>query len=130
MKYLLIFPYYLGWHYGRGTRETVIVFKDFLLFVPSFFSIGTLLKTLFSPIQRLKETYKGGLEIEDLLEVIVINLLMRIIGFTIRVFFIVLGLIAFFVTFVLEIFLFLIWLVLPFLLAFAFVASLIGLFSL
>ena len=68
MKYLLIFPYYLSWHYGRGTLETITVFKNFLLFVPRFFSIGTMFKTLFSPFQRLKENYDGPIAIKNVVE--------------------------------------------------------------
>lgn len=130
MKYLWIFPYYLGWHYGRGTVETIIVFRDFLLFIPKFFSIGTLLKTLFSPFQRLTEKYNGGLDLANLAEVVVINLLMRIIGFIVRTFFIIIGLIAFIFTFVLEIVLFVIWMAMPFIIVFTFITALIGLIKL
>jgi len=129
MKFLWIFPYYLGWHYGRGLVEMFIIFKDFLFFVPKFFSLGTLLKTLFSPFQRLKEHYDGGLEIEKFLEVITVNIIMRIVGVMIRLFIILIGVIAFIVTFIVEILLFVLWLCLPFLLAFAFITSLIALFK-
>lgn len=129
MKYLLIFPYYLGWHYGRGTVETIIVFKDFLFFVPRFFSIGTLLKTLFSPFQRLKEHYEGGLELGALAEVLIVNLIMRLLGFFVRSFVIILGILSFLLTIVLEIFLFVVYLVLPLILAFFFVSSLIAIFN-
>ena len=128
MRLLWIFPYYLGWHYGRGTAETFVVFKNFLLFVPKFFSIGILLKTLFSPFQRLKENYSGGLNPGKFMEVITINILMRIVGFVVRSIVILFGVVAFVLTLVLLIFLFIIWILLPFLIAFAFVSSLISLF--
>ena len=129
MKYLWIFPYYLGWHYGRGTVETIVIFKDFLLFVPKFFSIGTLFKTLFSPFQRLTERYGGGLNLGDLAQVIIVNVLMRIVGFIVRLFFIIIGLIAFIATFLLEVILFIIWMAMPFIIALTFVVSLIGIFN-
>jgi hypothetical protein len=130
MKYLWIFPYYLGWHYGRGTAETLVVFKNFLFFVPRYFSIGTLFRTLFSPFQRLKENYEGGLEIRNFLEVITVNLIMRLVGLLVRSFFITIGLIALVATFILEIILFVVWLILPFLVVFTFVSSLIAIFKL
>lgn len=130
MKYLWIFPYYLGWHYGRGTIETITVFKDFLLFIPKFFSVGTLFKTLFSPFQRLQEHYGGGLNLGDLAEVLVVNILMRIIGFIVRLFFIIVGIIAFIFTFVLEVVLFVIWMAMPFIIVFTFITALISLFKL
>jgi hypothetical protein len=129
MKYIWMFPYYLGWHYGRGLLEMFIIFRDFLFFVPRFFSIGELFRTLLSPFQRLKEHRSGGLDIGDALGVFTINIMMRLVGLIVRSFVIALGIISFVLTFFLEIFLFILWLVLPFLLIFLFFASLISIFT-
>lgn len=130
MKYLWIFPYYLGWHYGKGTKETLTVFKDFFMFVPRFFSIGLLFRTLFSPFQRLKEQYSGGVNPGEFLSVITVNFLMRLVGLFVRSFFIILGLLSTVFTLILEIFLFIVWLALPILLVFFFVSGLIAVFNL
>jgi hypothetical protein len=129
MKFLWIFPYYLGWHYSKGIVEVFTVFKDFLFFVPRLFSIKTLLKTLFSPFQRLQEEYAGGLQIEKFLESMTVNILMRVIGFILRSVVIVIGILATVATFILEIILFFVWLALPMILAFAFVSSVIALYK-
>jgi hypothetical protein len=130
MRFLWIFPYYLGWHYGRGTSETFSVFKNFLFFIPRFFSIKVLFETLFSPFQRLKENYAGGLNPGQFAEVIVVNLIMRIFGFIVRSFIIMLGVATFIIVFFVEIVLFIIWITLPFLLAFMFFVSIISLINL
>lgn len=129
MKYLLIFPYYLSWHYSKGIAEVAIALKNFVLFVPEFFSIGTLLKTLFSPFQRLKEHYSGGLKISEFFEVITVNILMRLVGLVIRSFFITLGVLCFIGALILAIILFFVWLVIPLVLAFFFFSSIIALFN-
>jgi hypothetical protein len=128
MSYFWIFPYYLGWHYGRGIVEYLTVFINFMTFVPRFFSIGTLFRTLLSPFQRLKEHYQGGLELENLAEVLVVNIMMRLVGLVVRSFIIAIGLIATVFTFVIGIFLFILWILLPAILIFLFIISLIGLF--
>ena len=130
MKYLLIFPYYLGWHYSKGITEVFVSFRDFLYFVPRLFTIKTLLKTLFSPFQRLQEEYSGGLEIGKFLESFSVNILMRLIGFIVRTIIIIVGLFATVVTFILEIILFIVWILLPIILVFAFFASLVSLIKL
>ena len=113
MKYLEVFPYYLSWHYGRGIKEIINAFKNFLFFVPVFFSVGNSLKNLFAPFQRLKEHHGGTLEIEKFFEVLAFNFVARVFGFFVRSFFIILGLISFVLTFIVELALFIFWLFLP-----------------
>jgi len=94
----------------------------------SFFSVWSLLTTIFAPYKRLSERYKGGLDLEDLFGTIVVNLLMRIVGFVLRFILILIGLIFTLLTFIFGFFAFLVWLILPLLIPFIFFASLITIF--
>ncbi len=129
MKYFVIFPYYLSWHYGRGYHELFNTLKNFIIFIPTFFSIGTLLKTLFSPLYKMKERYEGGFDIGNLMEVTVVNLIMRVVGFIVRTVVIIAGFIASVVTVVFSFSLIIVWSVIPFAVSLAFVVSLISIFN-
>lgn len=92
---ILLLSSYIAWHYGRAYRELVRNGGNIIWFIFNFFSVSVLLRTLFSPWQRLEEQSRGGiLDIEEKLGTLVINLLMRIVGFVIRSVFIVAGLVA------------------------------------
>lgn len=129
MKLLTLVPYYLSWHYTQGVKDLLNLWKTFLWFLPNFFSIGTLLKTLFSPFQRLNENYRGGLDIENFFSTLIVNTLMRLVGFIIRSMLIVIGILAFALTLLLGLFVFLGWLLLPILIVFLFFISLKSLFT-
>jgi hypothetical protein len=129
MKFLSVFSHYLGWHYSRGIVEMLINFKNFLGFVYNFFSISTLFRTLFSPFQRLKEEYRGGLNVSAFFESFVANLIMRFVGLFVRSWVIALGIIALVITFLCQIILFVLWIVAPVVLTFLFFSSLISIFK-
>lgn len=129
MKYFLIFPYYLGWHYSKGAVELFFALKNFVLFIPSFFSFATLLKTLISPYQRLQEHYHGGLNLSELFEVVTVNIIMRIVGLIIRTFFLLIGILSFIIVLTFCLVIYVAWFFVPFLIAFLFITSLISLFN-
>lgn len=127
MRYLLIIPYYFSWHYGRGFKELIVNSKNLAVFVLHLFSIRILLSTLFSPFQRLKSESNGsGLNMEDMLGNIVVNLIMRLLGFLMRIVVIIIGLISFIIAIALMLISWIIWLALPFIIIFLFFSSLIG----
>lgn len=96
------------------------ILKNFLWFGYNFFSIRVLLKTLFSPIYRIREPYKG-LELEELAESFVLNSITRFIGFFIRSFLILGGLIFEAIVAAVFVPVLLIWLFLPAVLLEAFI---------
>jgi len=113
----MFMPYYALWHYGQGLRELVGNISTVLNFVLRFFSIPTLLKTLFSPWERMGEKYKKGVEIEAWAETFVVNLIMRAVGFVIKSMTIVLGIITLVVVLAVCIVVFLIWIAMPLIMA-------------
>lgn len=91
----MLLYYYARWHYLQAPKDVFGVWMNFLWFVLHFFSIPILLRTLISPFQRLSEQYEGGLDPARIAETIIVNILMRLVGFLIRSAIILLG-IAFF----------------------------------
>lgn len=129
MLFIQLIPYYIAWHYTQGVKDLFNIFKTFVWFVPSFFSVDTLLKTLFSPFQRLSENYRGGLDIEDFMSVLIVNVVMRLVGFFARSVIIFFGIFTFLFTIIFGIFSIFVWLLLPALAVFLFVISVIAFFK-
>ncbi len=117
---IFLIQYYF-WHYGKGVRNFLSLWGNFLWFAYNFFSIPLLLKTLFSPFERLSEEYKKGLDVGALFGTLLVNTLMRFVGALVRLFIIGMGIVALFALGAIGLALFVIWLTLP-LIVVAFVA--------
>lgn len=120
MSIFLVLPYYFVWHYGRAILDIKDNAKNFILFVYNFFSIGTLISTLFSPWMRIKDDYK----VSNLFETLIFNGMMRIFGVFVRLVFIILGIVSISITVLLSALLFLVWFFLPALMVMLFIWSL------
>ena len=107
------FVAYVKWHYGRGLRELFLVAGNFLWFVAHFFSFQLLLKTLFVPWKRLGEHYEGGLDFGALASVLVVNNLMRAVGFVTRTLVLLVGFVSYIVVLVFTICISAIWILAP-----------------
>ena len=108
-----IFTAYLSWHYTKGLREMVHVFGNFLWFIAHFFSFKLLLTTLLKPWRRMGESYGEGLQFDKIFSALIVNMLMRIVGFVSRVVVIFVGLISYLIVFIFGLVIFLIWVFLP-----------------
>jgi hypothetical protein len=126
MNFLLIFPHYISWHYTKAISDLIGLFKNFARFIWTFFSIKLLLQTLFVPFQKLSVKRTKKLDLEDFFSALVTNLLMRIIGFIIRSFFIAIGIFSMIFFVIAYSVLFMIWMVLPLVLLSMFVLGLIA----
>lgn len=118
----LILSYFI-WHYTTALKDLFNHACNFLWFIFHFFSISVLFKTLFSPWQKLNETYKGGFNLNAIFETFVVNILMRIVGFFIRFFMIVAGIISWVLTFLILLAVFALWLVLPLIITVLFISG-------
>src|SRR5688572_8031457 len=110
---------YLFWHYRNGISDAKNLSKNLLWFLWNFFSINLLLKTLFSPWQKLNERRTKG-SLQSFFESLVINTLMRLVGAVIRLIFIFLGLIIIAFSAVLLFFFNILWLIMPAIVAVSF----------
>lgn len=128
MSSLLHIPFsYLLWHYTVAWSDLVRLYRNFSWFLWNFFSIRILFGTLFSPWRRLHEGARK--DIGGLLGSVIINLILRGIGFVARSATILTGLIAlillalFFLVFLVA------WPFLPFLVFVSSVNGIVGMFS-
>lgn len=104
---------YIAWHYGTALTELFLVWKNFLWFGYNFFSIQLLSSTLFTPFHRIQEIQKRGLDMEAILTTLVANTISRLVGFILRIFVIILGLLFEFLMLTILIPIFLIWIFFP-----------------
>ncbi len=113
----MIGPYYFNWHYTQGIVELSKNIWNFIVFEFHFFSVKDLLFTLFSPFQKLKEDYgNSAIDFERILSSLVVNIIMRIIGFVIRSIILTIAGVCILISCILFPLILLIWVLLPFLL--------------
>jgi hypothetical protein len=85
---------YIAWHYTLGIVEVARAWANIHLFLLNYFSIPTLLQSLFAPFHRIHEQRVRGFDPENLMEVFIVNSLMRVVGAVVRLAVILVGLIA------------------------------------
>lgn len=84
---------FLEWIYGEGIREFVRAWANLHWFFYHFFSVPELLRTIFQPLKRRRETYQKGFDPEKFFEAAAINTVMRVAGFFVRATLILLALV-------------------------------------
>jgi hypothetical protein len=129
MSPFVIFPYYLVWHYTRAIGDFFIIFGNIIWFVYHYFSFGILIRTLFKPIRSLKQFSDNHFKKRGFLLDFFINTGLIGVGFIIRIFIIGIGSISFVGLLIGGVFAFILWLVLPPLILFLMIVSLIGIFK-
>lgn len=129
MDYVLFFPNYVRWHYGRAFHDMYIIWGNFFWFLFNLFSIEVLFGTLFSPWRRMTDEYTGGLDIGAFFESLIVNMLMRVVGIVLRLSVILVGVILLAIVCILGIVGFVIWLFLPVIIFLGFVFGIVVLIS-
>ncbi len=126
MNFLAVLPYYIYWHYAQGLIQLARNIGGFLLFELHFFSIGSLLKTFFSPFQRLTENYsKHSFDVEAFLSVLIVNIIMRVVGMCVRTVLLVIAGITLIISIILGGLFLVLWLIIPLLLLFGVFSALV-----
>ena len=113
MNVFQLIPYYIVWHYTQGVRDLVSVWCNFLWFIPSFFSIKTLLSTFFSPFERLNENYQRGFSVENFFSTLAVNMIMRLVGMFSRLFVILFGILSYLIVIITGVLVVIGWIVMP-----------------
>ena len=108
---------YLQWYYFEVAKEILRGWRNYLWFISNYFSISLLLKTLFAPWRRYRFSYGRGFSLKQYLSSFSFNAFSRLVGFIIRIIFIILGVISEIIIFIAGLAVFLIWLGLPIILA-------------
>ncbi len=103
---------FFSWWYTRGFARLASTLQARLKAIWYMFSIPILLKTLFAPWKRIQTD--SGKGIQNFFRAIVDNLVSRFVGFTIRLFTIVAGLVSMVAMLVVSLVILIIWPFLPF----------------
>ncbi len=102
------------WHFKDAPIEIYGSWLDFLKFNLEFFSVIVLFKTLFSPWERVSERYYGGISnITENLQILIFNIFSRILGFLVRMIFILIGIVFQIMIFIFGILVLISWFLLP-----------------
>jgi hypothetical protein len=109
-----IFIKYLYWQLILTPKKVLTILKNYLTFGFDFFSIKETLRSLFSPWRRYLWDCGRGFDIGKYLEVLLSNIITRIIGFIMRLFLITFFVIYEVIILILGIALFFISIVYPF----------------
>lgn len=112
---------WLSWQFFDAPREIIKAWKNFLKFNLNYFSVGLLLKTLFSPWRRIQASYGKGFDIGRYFSAFASNMIFRLLGAIVRSFLILAALFVELLIVALGTITVLAWLVLPFLIIGGFV---------
>lgn len=123
MNFFKITKIYLSWHYFSSFFRFFNIWKNFLKFWFSFFSIKLLFRTFFSPFKRLSEEHSNILDFENFVDSFLINGMMRLFGMIGKTFIILIGFVFEILTIALGMALLLVWFFLPAILLILFFAS-------
>jgi len=104
---------YTYWHYTSAIKSVLLHIRNILSFMWRFFAIPGLIRTLFSPWQRLQESYVSGFNIKEKLATLLVNTIMRLVGAVVRLTMILFGIVGLIIAGLLSMTLFLSWLAMP-----------------
>ncbi len=91
MKTLLVLLGYLKWHYGRGLLSLIKIWKNFLFFLISFFSLRQMITNLFDHWKRMADPYPKTFSFSAYLSAFIVNIITRIVGLIMRLFILIIG---------------------------------------
>ena len=130
MPLLSITKNYLVWHYSTAYNDIVHIWWNYIWFVNHLFSVPDVLKSLFAPFKRLQEKKSSILNHpEEFFSNLLVNLIMRVVGFCLRIVIIFMALLGFIVVITAGLLFLSLWSILPVLIVVLFVNGLKSLIS-
>ena len=130
MNFLSITKNYLVWHYSTAYNDIVHIWWNYIWFVNHLFSVPDVLKSLFAPFKRLQEKKSSILNHpEEFFSNLLVNLIMRVVGFCLRIVIIFMALLGFIVVITAGLLFLSLWSILPVLIVVLFVNGLKTLIS-
>lgn len=117
---------YFSWHYTVAYVDQMYIFKNYVWFLLHFFSVKEMLKSMISPWRRLQEE-KGSLVNHpgDFFAALIVNTIMRIVGFFIRTGLLIVATFCLIVLIFLVLTVFVFWTALPFVVPYFFIKGII-----
>jgi hypothetical protein len=129
MKIVVILLGYIKWHYTKGLKSFLNIWKNFFVFLFNYFSIRQLINNIFDPWKRMTDPYPKRFSFKLYLFAFIVNSIMRILGFILRLAILLVGLLVI-LAFVISLpFLIIIWLLLPLIILVLFVSGLYLIFK-
>ena len=119
---------FLTWFFVKAPGNILNTGRDFLVWGWRFFSIGYFLPRLFAPWHRDITGYGRGFDLQRWIKVWSWNLISRLIGAVMRLIVMGIGLMAEIFLILATIFVFVFWLVIPFLIPAFFVIGIVTMF--
>lgn len=104
---------YIAWHYTVGWTDLIGFWRNIVWFFWHYFSIGLLVRSLFSPYRRMTERRQPGFVPSEVFDRIITNTIMRVVGFVLRLALIVLGVAALLLTSLLGVVSVILWSIAP-----------------
>lgn len=108
-----IFLKWLFWHFIEAPKNIILGWKNFLKFNFYYFSIKDLLKSLLSPWRADVGDYGRGFDAKRYFETFLGNMISRVLGAIVRIVIIATGLLAEICIFFVGLFVLIIWICLP-----------------
>ena len=87
----MLFVDFIRWWYGPGWALRVRMLREHLANSVAFFSLGTLLKTLFAPWRQNITSTRPDESIDAKFRAFLDNLISRFVGFWVRIFVLITG---------------------------------------
>jgi hypothetical protein len=113
------------WYYGEAIKDVLTGWKNYIIFSLNYFSIPLLLKTILAPWKRDITRKPRGFDVKKVFEYIAFNLISRGIGFLVRFFTIIVGIVFFLLVLIFGFIFFVVWLILPFVIVGLFIFAII-----
>ncbi len=110
----MLFLDFLKWWYGPGWLLRVQMLSQHVKNMSEFFSVGTLLKTLFAPWRQNITRTLDDQGISASFSALLDNIISRLVGFTVRVFVFFVAIISLAVVAILNLIYVVIWPLIPF----------------
>ncbi len=110
----MLFLDFVKWWYGAGWALRVQMLVQHVSNMSHFFSIGTLLKTLFSPWRQNVSQALNDQTLGDHISAHVDNAVSRLVGFTVRIIMLFVAVISLVMIILLNAFYVLVWPLIPF----------------
>lgn len=108
-----IFVSFIQWHFSDALGGLVRAWGNFLAFYWQFFSIGELLKTLFSHWRKTADSYGRGFDPSTFFTILLGNLISRFLGAIVRFVVIIIGVLFETFIFIFGFLIILLWIFLP-----------------
>ncbi|MCA9365411.1 hypothetical protein KC723_00820 [Candidatus Kaiserbacteria bacterium] len=104
---------YFYWHYTSAPMEAFHIWRNLVWFIVELFSITQLTKAFFSPWKRMTEEGHKAWDIEGWASDMIVNLISRLLGATLRSTFIIIGIVSLIILMVGIVVFYIFWMLSP-----------------